>query len=146
MPSEEALRSEVELLAQSAIENLSRYLASYRYWEYDWSPIDRLSRARSLNDMREALYRALRRQDRILKQLINELKSRGLRDEEAENRARKTMVDHKDVEALCELVEKLARTKNLELDRAVYTVAKHLAVLAAARNIGNYIEWLVKRQ
>lgn len=116
------------------IEHVARFLALYRRFEYDWTPLDRVCKARGEDDMKVALYTALRRKDRITEKLKKELIDRELPEGEAEERAREAIPDEWHIRRLLE-----------DAKQDVSSIGKTLAILASSWDVDDYIEWLTKR-
>ncbi|MEM2293805.1 MAG: hypothetical protein QXX41_11070 [Nitrososphaerota archaeon] len=84
-----------------------------------------------MDDLKDALYIALRKKDRIIEKLKEELIKRGLSDITAEERAKRAALENKDVENL------------LKTQQDISSVGKTIAILAASWDIDSYMRWLV---
>lgn len=120
-------------LESKTINHIARFLALYRHYEFDWLPLDKASRVRSMDDLKGVLYITLRKKDRIIEKLKEELIKRGLPEITAEKRAKVVAFGNKDAENL------------LKTQQDISSIGKTIAVLAASWNIDNYIRWLVER-
>ncbi|MEM2173293.1 MAG: hypothetical protein QXG39_05555 [Candidatus Aenigmatarchaeota archaeon] len=118
-------------LESETINHVARFLALYRHYEFDWLPLDKAFRVRSMDDLKDALYIALRKKDRIIEKLKEELIKRGLSDITAEERAKRAALENKDVENL------------LKTQQDISSVGKTIAILAASWDIDSYMRWLV---
>ncbi|MBO3800616.1 MAG: hypothetical protein FGF52_06175 [Candidatus Brockarchaeota archaeon] len=118
------------------LNHIALFLAFYRHYEFDWLPLDKASRSRSMDDLKDALYVAFRKRDRIIEKLKEELVRRGLSETIAEEKAKKAILENirKDAENL------------FKTQQDVSNIGKTIAILAASWDIDGYIDWLSKEQ